>query len=75
MARNIEQGKAVKLMKLLDMIEGNCVIDAITSMLKVNLVNRRFMIPKNYKFTKENIQESYHLFAGIVVRDISQKPL
>ena len=75
MARNIEQGKAAKLMKLLDMIEENCVTDAITSMLKVKLVNRHFMIPKNYKFTKENIQESYHLFAGIVVRDISQKPL
>ena len=73
--RSIEHEKDVKLMKRFVMIEGNYDIGVTMLMLKEKFVSQHFTIPKSYKFTKENIQESYHLFAGIVERGTSQKPL
>ena len=70
-AKSIERGKVVRHMKRFDMTGGNYVINVTTLILNLERdVNLHFMTPKSYKFTKENIQESFHLFAAIAVRGI-----
>ena len=73
--RNIEQEKVAKPTKRFDMTEENYAIDVIILMQKERNVNLHFMIQRNYKFTKENIPESYHLSVDTVVQDIFQKQL
>ena len=72
--KSIEQEKDVKLMKLFVTIEGNYAIGVTISMHRAKLASQHFTTPKSYKFTKENIQGSCHLFAGIAERGTSQKP-
>ena len=71
--RNIEQEKVAKPTKLFDTTEGNCAIDVTISTFKERNANLHFMIQRNYKFTKENIPENYHLSVDTVVPDIFQK--
>ena len=71
--KNIEQERAVKHMKHFDMIEENCVIDAIILVLKERNVKQLFMIQKSYRFTKESIPGNCLLYAVTVVQGIFQK--
>ena len=73
--KNIEQEKVVKPTKLFDMTEENYAIDVTILMHRERNVNLHFMTQRNYKFTKENIPENYHLFVDTVVPDIFQKQL